>query len=138
VVQVFQQGLKAGQARLVALGVQAQGGLIGGKGKPALPHDAAGIDLRRHLMPGHAVCGLAGQQRPGRRVQAGVARQQRVMEIDGQLPRRRNQCGGQYAQVGHAEQVIKVQPVQLQRGRVAHGQGANLLLAGPAQNLRVV
>ena len=138
VVQVFQQCLKAGQAFLVALGVQAQGGLVGSNGKTALPHDAAGIDLGRHLMPGHAMRALAGQQRPGRRVQAGITRQQRVMEVDGQLPCRRDQSGGQHAQIGHAEQVVKVQPVQRQRGRVAHGQGANILRTGPAQNLRVV
>ena len=96
---------EARQRRLVAPGVQRERGLVVADREVLDGDDLAAVDVGRHQVPRDGVLALAAEDRPGRHVQPGVARERAVVEVD-----RRRHLGehvvGDQAQVGDAEQHV--------------------------------
>jgi hypothetical protein len=98
-----------------ALGVQAQGGLVGLDAEADLGQDRPLVDTGRHLVPGDAVLRPAFDERPGRRVQPGRVRQRAVMEVDRAPLRQAQQRLRHQREVRDREQVLERAAAQLGR-----------------------
>ena len=93
------------QRGLVAAGVERERRLVVGDRERLGGDDLAGVDVGGHQVPRDGVLVLAGEQRPRRDVEPGVAGQRAVVEVD----RRRDLLEhgvGEHAQVGDAEQDV--------------------------------
>ncbi len=137
-VQVVQQVAEAVDGGLVAACVQRQRGFAVGHVEQALLHDVAFVNAAFDHVPGDAVLLLLLQDGPHRCVQAGMARQRTVVEVDGAAlglvqHRLRND-----RQVGDAEQPVEAQAVEafgevgtglLHAQALAQGPGADVGLA---------
>ena len=94
-----------GQRRLVAAGVEREGGLVVGDREVLGGDDLALVDAGRHQVPRDGVLVLTVEDRPRRHVEPGVPRQRPVVEVD----RRRHAVQhvvGDHPQVGDAQQDV--------------------------------
>jgi hypothetical protein len=81
-VQIGGERGKAAQTGLETFGIERQRGFAILDNDRLACQQVAAVDVLGHQMPGHAMLGLASQQRPGRRVEPGVGGQRAVVEID--------------------------------------------------------
>ena len=131
VLEAGHQFLEAFDGGFVVARVQRQRGLGVAQREALLDQDVALVHLRRHRVPGDAVGLLAVEQRPHRRVQAGVLGQRAVVEVDRATHGQGQHVGRQHREVGDAEQVVDAAQVARGAQRCGVGQHANAACRGP-------
>ena len=101
-----------------AAGVERERGFLGRHVEHPLQQDVALVDARSHPVPGDPVAARALEQRPDRRVEAGVTGQGAVVEIDPAVTRAGQHRLGHEREIGDAQKPVRLDPRQ-PRGEVA-------------------
>jgi hypothetical protein len=128
------EGVDAG---LVAPGAERQRGVVGGDGHPTPDQDVAQVDALGHQVPDHAVLGLAVEDGPGGRVQARIAGQGAVVEVDRPSAGEGEHLPGQQGEVVDAEEIVEGQRTQTGGQVLAGIDGVDAPLPGPAHHLGI-